>query len=1093
MSELPNPSMFELDPRQADAMLRFDSRLVNIRYRNDPLPILLPEEDSRALDPLASLQEALRQWVSPDPVDPTDPSPPDAPGNITPFETPARYGLNDAYRIPTVVERYQAVLPDYAQSYRAQFDLQRYPFRIETLPETGLPRYVTGYLESGMETVSDPTLVEDNANDWLARNGAIVAADRTRDLQDGLRYVNQVGFRSVGDGERGVEARVAQARYQQEYNSLPVYGGGMSLTLTRASQHLSVTNSFFPIPEEKRAALTDLKDERRQVSQQAAIAAVKWSLAGNPEFTGRDASALCFHLLGQAMERGVWGEQELALSEKLFAELNVDTKRQEEEVARASILEMYRGLTPMERVQALWQDRDWFDIPEWADEEQVTFASYRGSALVILPHQQDFYLAWRLHITPPRSYTTWQIFVDAYTGLVLGAPESLAVGISYIASSASLVSGQPDINDPTLTLPQIEQGIESLFQLKLHGQPHIRPLSQIAALPGLAREATNIAVHGLRCFNYLTKQCGVTSDRLRPDNDPKTPNSSDPLTLVVGHDGIELSIAFNPAGASVVFQQDPGNGIIEGERRIHQPSLDPEIIYHELIHAFMWRLNPDPFEMQQQRVPFARALLEGYAIYFARSVAAHSVPLVAANTANNDEHLWARGAYRRSDPIGGQDAGWGQDWSLFRLGDVVGEDSLAFPNLYPSNFTQGLRVYRVGMVWARALWAVRRILGPAITDATLLSSYPALVGWAISFETAADNFIDALRRDDRVTDQQIGQVIAEFDTRNILPGQSVQAVAETVASDGTVTLYAGGPRFLRRSVNGGAWTPVALPEPEDIAQGITALAASGPHLYAATENAVYHSDGAAWTVVAGWPAGQMPLSMRHDGQSLWTGSTSTVQEFTPGGQPHTGNWNTHADFPSTVDGISVVGVAGFTVSDGGVDHAGVALLGLSENAFAYFGGSQNPQWKSLTDRREPDNGSIGWSLCVEGAPDTVYVGTLEGTLWKNQMSFTSGRIRPSLRWQPVAEVVLTPGVAILCLAFHGGTLFVGTSAGLFQLSEGANPAWQPLPLSTNGPLEKEPVIRSLCVTNNHLLVGTARHGVWVWSRAAGNWQNDMLV
>lgn len=142
------------------------------------------------------------------------------------------------------------------------------------------------------------------------------------------------------------------------------------------------------------------------------------------------------------------------------------------------------------------------------------------------------------------------------------------------------------------------------------------------------------------------------------------------------------------------------------------------------------------------------------------------------------------------------------------------------PNLYPSDKTGGLDVYYVGMVWARALWDIRQILGRALTDSTLLSVYPALIGWAIDFETAAENLIDSFRRNPTVSAAQVRQVLEVFSNRNVISGRSVQAVAQTVDAAGAVTCYAGTPKELLRSGDGGvSWQSVALPAPAQVGRG----------------------------------------------------------------------------------------------------------------------------------------------------------------------------------------------------------------------------------------------------------------------------------
>lgn len=1102
MSEFEEPFSTEINPEDLPGLderwaeLRYDPRLVNTGMPSAPSSLLPETGGAEDAAFLGRLLERIRAIFRPAPEEPALPEPP---VNLITAEAPNRYGMNDAWRDPDVMKRYQEILPDYAEEYQAQFpDEGRYPFRVAPLPETGLPRYVTGFLADAVEDVTDPAAVRQRADEWLEKNAALVATDRTRALGDGLRYVDQVRFGSaVAGGARGLEPTIAreptiaQARYQQYANNLPIYGGAMSLTLTRASQHLSITNSFFPIPDEKKASLQPLTGEAKKTSQQRAVAEAKRLLAADGEFTGPDAVALLLHLLAPAAATNRWNEPEDLLAAKFFAELEHAKDEGVVNPERIGELARYAEHAPWERLRVIWEIRRELGIPEWKDAAQVKVAPYRGSDLIILPHNRDYHLAWRLHITPPGSYSTWQVFVDAHSGVVLGEAESLAAHLRHVASSRSLEAGEPDVDNPNLTADVLENQIAAFFQLQPH-QLSVIPLRQILnAHPNRARETINIAVHGLRCFDYFVNRCGVDRERLRPDTSPETPNSADLLTLVVGHGGDHLAIRFNPELATVVFQSDPGGGIIDGSRRIHQPSLDPEVVYHELVHACMWRLSPDSFELPQQRVPFAKALLEGYAIYFARSIAENHAEIAAANLPDDDSHLWARAAYRKTDVIDTMDVGWGQDWSLFRQQiSCAGEDFLPWPNLYPSKSVTDLDVYRIGMIWARALWEIRRILGVDITDRTALVTFPALVGWAISFETAADNFVDSLRRDTAsVNDAQIAAVIDVFNRRNISAGRSVRAVAETVAANGAVTCYAGGPGFLRRARDDGSWQTVPLPEFTETAQGITALAANGPHLYAATEDKVWHFDGAIWTEIAGWPADQLPLSMHHTGRSLWIGSSSNLQEFTPGAQPHSGTWNVHEVAQGGEP--SVLSVGEFSVTENGVEHPGISVLTLDvEEALARFAGEQELRWRSLGDR-DADNAYIGWPLCVTGVGDAIYLGTLNTGLWKKTMRFRDDRLRDPGHWQPAATDGFPSCAAVLSLTSHDGVLYAGTGAGLFMMNDSAASVWQPVSVPIAGAPAEQPMVRSLSVTNNHLLVGTVHHGVWMRS-GNGIWSNHPI-
>jgi len=1072
--------------------LRYDPHIVDIGTPATTPPL----ESSTGL--IERIWEAIQIRIWPKPDEPADA---EARILLQPSPSPVRYGFNDYFWNPDLTERSYTAYPAYYKLYTERvLDAQRYPISLTPSPETSLPRYLTGALEEPVQQIDQEGAVQAAANGWLKANEQILAIEADRGLSS-LRDRRVVRFGRPGR-QRSIESELASVTYQQYHNDVPIFGGALTLVLVRNNPHISVTNALLPLPTD--AAQQLLPPANMDKARTDAIQSAKRFLAADDEYRGIGAVALYFHLLkpwldGERAEDS-WGEEQMLLSKKILSALTGGeiTRRLGAQIqqvmadgealrARAGIGETIVSLRELRR---RWRDAS---LPRWEDKAQIDIAPYRDSELIVLPFADSVYLAFRIFVTSPLGYDTWQLFIDAHTGDILGQAEPLAAHIRFFDTSAAIAAGQPPVDDAGRSVADLEPRLARFCPRVMQHGGNPQSLAQVAAVSAnLETEAVSVAEHASRLYDYFVGECGVSDTDLQPRGDTGSPNHALPLTLVLGREDPALSIAFDPATAGLVFQSDTHPlGIRERNRRIVQPSLDPEIIYHELAHAFMWRLNPEPFELHQTSAPFSRALVEGSATYLARSFARHQAEqnaaiagvALAAAAANDDSYLWAQGAYRKNfQEQGGQNAGWGTDWSIFRSQSIVSEDLLALPNFYPSSHTHGLDIYYVGMVWARALWEIRGVLGSVKTDSHLLATFPALVGWAINFEVAAENLLDSLRRDGDIPLADLQEIEAIFRRRNLATGGNVRGLAITTGAGSS--LFAGGSFGLLRSRDGGAtWQPVALPAPALANGRVTALAANGSQLFAAAAGRVFVFDGANWQVVANQPEKQLPLSLRHTGRCLWVGTTSAIWEFSQG------VWTDHSHSPLARH--SIVGVTGFSATDpGGVAQPGVALLGLKEEEDAFYAGENGPEWRSLGDVVQ--NGAIGRILCLVAAGDRIFAGTLHQGVWQQQIAHNGQRHTRGF-WQPLAPAIVPSGSAVLSLSFHNGALFVGTTQGLFVFDPAQNPIWQPLPLDDGGHPVPDPIVMAIETSDNHLLVGTASNGVWTRPRNGGPWLRHMSM
>ena len=581
---------------------RYNPRIVALDRLLDVYPFRRTIEQPLELE---AIQEILRR-LQPDEGD-EPPVPVTVPVQSSP--SPAYSGYNDAYRLPNLPDYYDKILPDYADAYNRQqiLDVGRYPFQVKTLPETGLPRYVNGVLPEPPPPLESDAQVQEVTARWRDSNLSVITGSAAVDGPNQLEYLDVVrNYPVYGEegGQRGIEIQVAHARYQQYYNRLPVYGGGAVLTLTRDNQHLSVTNSFLPIPDELREALRPLTEEEETAARPLARAVAHRVLMADEEFAGVGAASLAVHLLAPLLDEPerVWGEGEDLLLRKLWSALRGMAERAPEEQESGHF---FGQMLPAdlsvaesrEWLRGLMEWREKLAIPAWDDEAQIVFAPYRGSDLVILPFDDSFYLTYRLRVHTGDEAETWQLFVDARNGVVRGDPEPLAAhALSYIARSAELAAGAPPFQDPALTLGVVSQQAARFCQFKVSGGAPMTLVQLVNQNPTRHDEAVNIGVHANRLYDYFVDACGVDTSKLQPAA------PSQPVTLLVGRVDPRLAIKFDPGTAAVIFQSDTGGGIVEGNRRILQPSMDPEVIYHELVHALMWRLNGDPFEIQQHNI-----------------------------------------------------------------------------------------------------------------------------------------------------------------------------------------------------------------------------------------------------------------------------------------------------------------------------------------------------------------------------------------------------------------------------------------------------------------------------------------------------------
>lgn len=683
-------------------------------------------------------------------------------------------------------------------------------------------------------------------------------------------------------------------------------------------------------------------------------------------------------------------------------------------------------------------------------EFKVEARSYHESKLVILPFRGDYRLAYEVWLASDDGGVTWSLFIDAVDGQMLGLPRNLTCHARAFASSQEVLSGSPPgINQNLAANPCA--AFMDITRHQANGQPTAVSFP-INNAQGPRFDASNVAIHAKILHDYFL-QIGADASRLHA--------AGARLQAVVDRPGGDLDMGFNFATRQITFQRQVGNvglrvtlpnGTV---KPVFRPAHDPELVYHEVTHGLMWQLNPDPFQNQVEAAPFARSLVEGYADYFARACA------IGSQSAPPEP--WAAASYRAGD--------WQDRWTLDRQTSKVGEDIMAAPWLYPQARTSGLAVYDAGMVWARALWDARQLLGDLAerVDQIALEAYLHATGLVTSFESVAEGLIEAAaRRSDTYLADALWPLLA---SRGLLSEPRIQALAFLGSNR-----LAGMADGVRRVAANGAW----VDELDLLGQplvGVTSLVTDGQTFYAATANGVYQrqqlpGNAVAWDIYAPWPSSMRPLALtaRNDGkifaattQGLWMIDTNAPVLAWSACNPPNGS-------PLT----PLTGLA--------LDVA-VSPTTAAREAY-YVAGLTTLQVRALT----PDTGWLDirlqdeWAdlvLCVAAHDNLVFVGTATVGLWEGALGAGS-----TFNAAPVAGPAQFGNGAIFCLSVVAGPplrLYVGATTGAF-LGErtAAGWTWQAL----TGSLPPGAALTALASQGSDVMAGSTLHGLWAANGAA---------
>lgn len=782
-------------------------------------------------------------------------------------------------------------------------------------------------------------------------------------------------------------------RLQQHFKEYPVLGGQLSSRLVQDELDVVCNSTYLPVPEDALAYVDGREHLCEEQAMLVAAKAVAHMLA--PDKAGEDGEGV-------------------------------------EELPGAHALE------PDELVPSA--ENGW----------EIRIRRFGEGALCVAPYrteERNFHLAYEVRLTEPDFGGTWSVFVEAVSGQVLDRPSLLTHHAPVYASSAEVLAGL----EPSLALATHTNPSSAFMDVEKFSTDAANSMVDWSSTVcnGPDFEAIQVGFHALRVYQALRSAGVAAADMQTPEKRLLT------VVFTRGKHPPALEMGFDPGSTppTITFQRDSNDGLSSFGKKVFNPARDPEVIYHEVFHGLSWMLNPDPFDNQIGTAPFARALAEGVAIYFARSIAQQHT--------QDDEVRWAVAAYHT--------AFWNTQWALERNQAVVGGDLLPFANLYPDASDKTgweLSIYDVGMIWARALWDLRRFLSPQEVDVLALRSFLAARGWVTSFEVLAEAVLHELS----------GDPLLQAAVTRLLQARGIVAAADVRAllADGDLIL-AGGDKESLASPDGGLnWESLPL-------SGVVDLAATTEHLYALTDVGVYQcsrDDMQQWTLIG--DIAQPGQQGRNLGRPLSLAATSGGNLFLgAGGGVYTATANNPLQWSPvpTTEANPLIGLP--------LDMALIPSAAATHLVAAGFRAvwvrplpvDASKDWKQigLSDR------SQDLVVCITSHNADVHVGTCRSGIWQgapNALGFFAPK-------QIATPANLGDG-AVLCLAARlqpSIGLFAGTTAGLFVGAPSHTGAWS---WKAVAGLPDGAFPTALAMQAGALFVGTAHHGLWRQD-AAGDW------
>lgn len=410
--------------------------------------------------------------------------------------------------------------------------------------------------------------------------------------------------------------------------------------------------------------------------------------------------------------------------------------------------------------------------------------------------------------------------------------------------------------------------------------------------------------------------------------------------------------------------------------------------------------------------------------------------------------------------------------------------------------TEGLAVYDVGMIWARALWDIRTYLsqqvdvgdGVALADYLVIQSYRCVLGWISSFETAAESLITAARlelsRIAGLSPERQQRIVKDiqgiFMSRGILAERGIQAIGQVI-SGGATRWLVGADSGLRVSVDPrqpwASWQQVEI-NGGNALPGVVDLFVNGDQVYIATELGIFHWNAASGAFVADKVgaaelAAETPRCLSMVGGQLVVGTNRTLWRF----DNVAGTWQLWA--PGGLElKLAASQIVMTTVN--GQDFILVAALNHIRYAELNPGAASAPNWKTITfSNGQNDEVEPGWIMALCAVGSTLYTATLSRGMWQVQLSIDNGLLDAHVVSKSMSGST-GMGKVLRLIQADNGKLYAGTTTGLYEFDLQANAAsW------TRVVDSPDTIATVVCHVGGAVAVGTALNGLWIQQRIPG--------
>lgn len=863
-----------------------------------------------------------------------------------------------------------------------------YPWRYQVSSATRLPAFLRARLASTPppDQTAEAIRAYVGSTDFTS---ALFGADLSEKFDQVFRPQTPVSL-AAAPGSRAI-AENRHFTWQQFYTDAeghrwPVLGGSFRVHHRSGSRNLGTTNSYFPIEDGALPPAPAFSD-----------AALFETALGFLLFYVRGRNALSLLLAYKKLE---WERRTPRLRRIL-----------------AWLLALLSGGKRVKRFVT------WKRVDYSIDSEGSAGATSR---LAVLPYGGRYHLTARVRVALGNE-EVWYVDVDVHQMTGVGTPWQPASHGAYFESSLDAAAETPGGDFPNP-------------RLKIEHEP-TPPLLDIS--PGPSLERVTVAVHGYRFYTHLTTICGTAPQFAKSLVDE--PGLA--FRVFLESDRPSQFVYDNELSSKEIhLQRDLSADVVLGNQPpIHHPARDPELIVHELCHAFFYLLNRQLWQEPQANTPFVRALHEGYAIYMARS-------LFADLGDGQGELPWASAVYRPNE--------WPDRWLLRRDSCKLGADLLHKPNNFPQLKVNPADIdfqvdYDVGMIWARALWDVRQLLGGEATDYLAVQAYPYLHGAIVNLQSAAEALIEA----DARANQQFNVAAAVepiWGIRGLISEMGVFCFAQS-ADD---RLFAGTDRGIR-FWDGQNWLEDTAATPDGALASIDSLAAIAHHIFAIATPPRNKQDGE----VLSWNAG---LFVRED--DSWH-AIPTPPDITPLGvyalEGELFLTTTQGVFRKTADGWESI-----TAENRSVGH----LLLWQSNGSKFLTGALSTRVGRMKLSAAGPQSWGKFSLATDSRPSALavwkehlYAGSLEKGLWC--LAPNSGAFKFVLDVD-----------AILALTATEDRLIWSTPAGLFWKKWSTDTAvdWSETSTlrSIAPPCPAAMIVSLWAHPSGELVAGTLAHGIW---------------